>query len=164
LKTFFAVLFAILIAAIIIGFCIFSWRGIEARTRYSAYMKQLQLDNAISEEKSLWTERMAEPRFDPNGQKLADRLRELQEASDAGKPFPPSPFLKSETPPAVATPVGDMRIRLSKSVRVDTPRGEIILNAGQKVKIVRQDDAFAWIECVECSKNPTRIPLAAINP
>jgi hypothetical protein len=94
MKTFFSTLFAILVAAAIIWFVISLRDAGVAGVKRKEQMRQIELEGAESHDEMLWNARMRETRnqFDPDGRKLKARLDQIREASEAGKPIPPSPF------------------------------------------------------------------------
>ena len=94
MKTFFSVLCAILVAAAILYVIASVSSSGNARQRTNERTRQIQLQSDFEHEKALWGAEMdrTHNQFDPHGEKLTARLIEIREASEAGKPIPPSPF------------------------------------------------------------------------
>lgn len=91
MKAFFGTLFAILVAAGIIWVVALSYRAREASSRQRAKISQITLDSELSHAQTEWNaQQRKNPQFDPNGDKLVARLRQIREASEAGKPIPPN--------------------------------------------------------------------------
>jgi hypothetical protein len=89
MKVFFSTLSAILVAALIIWAVAtaYSLREQDAHTRQIILKGELQ---RMSDE---WAEQASkDPQFDPRMEKLQARRREIEEASEAGKPIPPNPW------------------------------------------------------------------------
>jgi hypothetical protein len=87
-------LFAILVAAAIIWFVISVRNEGVTHMKRTEQNRQISLDAAIAHEQMLWNAQMSRThnQFDPSADKLKARLSQIREASEAGKPIPPSPF------------------------------------------------------------------------
>ena len=89
-STFLSTLFAILVAAAIIWFVAAVYQAREHETARRERIRQITLENELSNAHTEWDEQMRRnPQFDPNGDKLTARLRQIREASETGKPIPP---------------------------------------------------------------------------
>jgi hypothetical protein len=89
MKTFFATLAAILVAAAIIGTAVGIYRANERETRDRVEIQQLALDSEIHSAQREWERRMNEnPQYDPKAEKLSARLREIKQANESGKTAP----------------------------------------------------------------------------
>jgi hypothetical protein len=95
-KTFFSLLFAILVAAVIIWFVMSARNAGVAHIHQREQMRQIEIDRANAEAEAEWSDmRRANPQFDPTMEKYKARLFQIKEASEAGKPIPPSRFKTS---------------------------------------------------------------------
>jgi len=95
MKTFFSALCAILVAAAILYVIASVSSNGNVRARTNERTRQIQLQSDSEHEQMLWSAEMSRThnQIDPSGEKLTARLIEIKEASEAGKPIPPSPFL-----------------------------------------------------------------------
>jgi hypothetical protein len=80
MKTFFSVLFAILVAAGIIWFIASLYQARQQVETRREHVRELTLDGEMRQAQVEWDEQMRRnPQFDPNAEKLRARLREIKE-------------------------------------------------------------------------------------
>jgi len=101
MKIFLSTLSAILVAAIIIWFVVSAHnaRVAVASAMQREELRKIILARELQHANAEWKEQMGrDPQFDPRAKKIRARLREIKEASDAGKSIPPNPWQTPETP------------------------------------------------------------------
>jgi len=98
-KVFLSTLSVILVAAIIIWFVVSAHNARVASAIQREELRKIILERELQHANAEWKEQMGrDPQFDPRAKKIRARLREIKEASDAGKPIPPNPWQTPETP------------------------------------------------------------------
>jgi hypothetical protein len=96
MKIFLSTLSAILVAAIIIWFVVSAHNARVASAIQREELRKITLEGELQHANAEWNEQMRrDPQFDPNGEKVRSRLREIREASENGKPIPPNPWQSS---------------------------------------------------------------------
>ena len=129
MKAFFSTLLAILVAAAIIWFVRAVYQSWEQETAQREQIRQITLKNELSNAQTEWDEhRRRNPQFDPNYDKLTARLREIREASEAGKPIPPNPGTQA-----------------TLTITVQPQDGSGPIFAGTNVELLSQDGSNANI-------------------
>ena len=141
MKAFFSTLIAILVAAAIIGLAFFVYGAREDADRRQAKISQIVLDGELSHAQSEWDAEMRRnPQFDPNGDKLVARLRQIREASETGRPIPPSPSEPHATTspsPAPSVPAVEA-ITLKKPTIIRVQYGTVTLPVGTVETVIRR--------------------------
>ncbi len=89
MKIFFSTLAAILVAAAIIGLVLYGYNVRKNAVEQDETTRQIILQGELSNAETEWGQKVG-PRLDPMAEQLSARMREIRDASEAGKPIPPS--------------------------------------------------------------------------
>ena len=148
MKVFFSTLCAILAAAVIMWQVFSAYQTRQADLKLKEEIRQTVLDTELCKAQSKWREQLEKnPRFDPLGEKLGARLREIREASENNRPIPPNPWQTPETRttnnaqsqqppiPEIQSPAAEY-VTLNRDVEVSHGVNKIVIPKGSKLPVV----------------------------